>query len=177
MDKIIVISLIAIVVIVSILVYELIVSSSHTTNNIATNTQIGKYLITHKTTLINATKETYSFNLSNSSNTILVDNFTYSQIINFSQNPGTMWKINVIVSSLPTIRISPGISTYTATKNMQLIGSFNNTDLTINAEGHLIALEIYGKNDTIIFENGILFYPASIPGITVELGSNVYLIR
>jgi len=177
MDKIIVISLIAIVVIVSILVYELIVSSSHATNNIANNTQIEKYLITHKTTLINATKESYSFNLSKSSNTILVDNFTYSQIINFSQNPGTMWKINVIVSSLPTIRISPGISTYTATKNMQLIGSFNNTDLTINAEGHLIALEIYGKNDTIIFENGILFYPASIPGITVELGSNAYLIR
>jgi len=177
MDKIILISLIAIAVIISILVYGLFVSSSHTASNIATNRQIEKYLILHKTTIINSTKESSSFNLSQSSNTILVDNFTYSQIINFSQNPGTMWKINAIISSLPTIRISPGISTYTATKNMQLIGGFNNTDLTINAEGHLIALEIYGKNDTIIFENGILFYPSSMPGVTVELGSNAYLIR
>ena len=177
MNRIIVISLIAIVTIVLILAYELIFSPSHATNNIATNTQIEKYSILHKTILMNLTKESHSFNLSESSNTILVDNFTYSQIINFSQNPGTMWKINVIVSSLPTIKISPETSIYIATKNAQLIGDFNNTDLTINAEGHLINLEIYGKNDTIAFENGILFYPASIPGVTVELGSNSYLIR
>jgi len=177
MDKIIVISLIAIVAIVLILAYELIVSSSHATSNIATNNQLKKYPILHKTILMNSTKESRAFNLSESSNTILVDNFTYSQIINFSQNPGTMWKINVIISSLPTIKISPGTSIYIATKNAQLIGDFNNTDLIINAEGHLINLEIYGKNDTIMFENGILFYPASIPGVTVELGSNAYLIR
>jgi len=177
MDRIIVISLIAIFAIVLILVYELIISSSHATNNIATNTQVKKYLILHKTILMNSTKESHSFNLSELSNTILVDNFTYSQIINFSQNPGTMWKINVIISSLPTIKISPETSIYIATKNAQLIGDFNNTDLTINAEGHLISLSIYGKNDTITFENGILFYPASIQGVTVELGSNAYLIR
>ena len=177
MNRIIIFSLIALAIVVSILVYELSVSSSNNTNNIETNTQIERYLILHKTTIINSTKASFSFNLSQSSNTILVDNFTYSQIINFSQNPGTMWKINVIVSSLPTIRISPGISTYTATKNTQLIGSFNNTVLNINAEGHLIALEIYGKNDTIIFENGILFYSSSMPGIVVEVRNNTYVIK
>jgi len=171
-----------IIVVIAILSYEL-VKPSYTSNSSSSISQTSKgYLLTHKTGSIASNTVTgntgaYSFNLSKSSNSTLVDNFTYSNIINFSKNPGTMWKIYDIISSLPTVRISQGISTYIATKNLQLIGGLNNTDLTINAEGHLVSLGIYGKNDIIIFENGILFYPSSMPGIVVEVRNNTYVIK
>jgi len=177
MNKFVFFSALVVIAVIAIISYEL-VKPSYAPNTSSSVSQISKdYLLTHKRGPIAGNTGAYSFNLSKSSNSVLVDNFTYSNIINFSNNPGTMWKIYDIVSSLPTVRISQGISTYIATKNLQLIGGLNNTDLTINAEGHLVSLEIYGKNDTIIFENGILFYPSSMPGIVVELENNTYVIK
>jgi len=179
MNKFVLISvLLVILIVIAILVYESGNAPSSSTSKTLNASQIVKNsLLIKKGVLIGGGVQSASFNLSKSSNTILADNFTYADIINFSQNQGTMWKIYDIVSSLPVVRLPSGISTYQATENAQLIGAFNNSAITINGEGHLIALEFYGKNDTIIFENGVLFYPSSMPGITVELGNNTYLIK
>jgi len=180
MNKFVLISvLLVILIVIAILVYESgNTPSSYSISKTLNASQIVKNsLLIKKGVLIGGGVQSASFNLSKSSNTILADNFTYADIINFSQNQGTMWKIYDIVSSLPVVRLPSGISTYQATENAQLIGAFNNSAITINGEGHLIALEFYGKNDTIIFENGVLFYPSSMPGITVELGNNTYLIK
>jgi len=176
MNKIILLSAVAIiVVIIAILSYEFI--PSHSNSSQSSKTQLPKNVLIPNHNGGSASIGASSFNISKVSNNILVDNFTYSDIINFSKNNGEMWKIYTIASSLPAIVLQPGVSTYTITKNSQLTGVTNNSNITINANGHLVFLEIYGKNDTITFNNGILFYPYSSPGLIVEVNNNSYVIK